>query len=150
MTALSEELAPLANEATQLLKALAHPARLLICCHLRDSEMSVGDIEASLGIKQPRLSRELAKLRDEQVVTTRKQSKLVFYTMSDRPRVREMVDAICGVMLGENRTVTDRGNEAPRLRPNRAGGYGVFARTAGDANSQNSGVQMAAPRGNKR
>ena len=132
MTGSSEDLAPLADEATQLLKALAHPARLLICCHLRDLEMSVGDIEESLGIKQPRLSRELAKLRDEQLVTTRKQSKLVFYTLSGRPRVRAMVDAICGAMLGESRTQANRSADAPPLRPNRAGGYGVFARTVGE------------------
>ena len=150
MTGSSEELAPLADEATQLLKALAHPARLLICCHLRDSEMSVGDIEESLGIKQPRLSRELAKLRDEQLVTTRKQSKLVFYTLSDRPRVRAMVDAICGAMLGESSTQANRSTAVPPLRPNRAGGYGVFARTVGDVSSQNGEPTRVAPRGIKR
>ena len=43
MTPISKDLAPLANEATELLKALAHPERLIICCQLRDTEMSVGD-----------------------------------------------------------------------------------------------------------
>lgn len=129
MTSLSKDLAPLAVEATELLKALSHPERLTICCQLRDTEMSVGDIETTLGIKQPRLSRELSKLRDTGLVTTRKESKLVFYTLSDKPRVQEMVDAICAVMLGE--AVPKTGGEAvsPKPKPNRPGGYGVFART---------------------
>lgn len=129
MTPLSKDLAPLAIEATELLKALAHPERLMICCQLRDSEMSVGDIETTLGIKQPRLSRELSKLRDTGLVQTRKESKLVFYTLSDKPRVREMVDAVCAVMLGK--TIPDARGQfvPPKRKPNRPGGYGVFART---------------------
>lgn len=129
MTPLSEDLAPLANEATELLKALSHPERLIICCQLRDTEMSVGDIETTLGIKQPRLSRELSKLRDTGLVQTRKESKLVFYTLSDKPRVREMVDAICAVMLGKTLQKSPSSQTSPKLKPNRPGGYGVFART---------------------
>lgn len=129
MTPMSVDLAPLASEATELLKALAHPERLMICCQLRDTELSVGDIETTLGIKQPRLSRELAKLRDTGLVSTRKESKLVFYTLSDRPRVREMVDAICAVMLGKTATHSAGATTSPKLKPNRPGGYGMFART---------------------
>jgi len=129
MTPLSKDLAPLALEATELLKALAHPERLIICCQLRDTEMSVGDIEATLRIKQPRLSRELSKLRDTGLVQTRRESKLVFYTLSDRPRVREMVDAICAVMLGKTAPKAGGQLASPKLKPNRPGGYGVFART---------------------
>lgn len=129
MTPQSENLAPVADEATELLKALGHPARLMICCQLRDMEMSVGDIETTLGIKQPRLSRELSKLRDEGLVETRKVSKLVFYTLSNKPRVQEMVDAICAVMFGKTLIVNAQPNISPKLKPNRPGGYGVFART---------------------
>ena len=129
MTPLSNDVAPLASEATELLKALAHPERLIICCQLRDTEMSVGDIESTLGIKQPRLSRELSKLRDTGLVQTRKESKLVFYTLSDKPRVRDMVDAICAVMLGKTAPSSAGVIAAPKLKPNRPGGYGVFART---------------------
>ena len=129
MTPLSEELSPLAIEATELLKAIAHPERLIICCQLRDTEMSVGDIETTLGIKQPRLSRELSKLRETGFVETRKEAKLVFYTLSQKPRVREMIDAICAVMLGKTAPRTDGEAASPKLKPNRPGGYGVFART---------------------
>ena len=120
-------LKPLAEEATKLLKALAHPARLMICCQLRDAEMSVGDIEVKLDIKQPRLSRELAKLRDEGMVTTRRQSKVIFYRLSDAPRVRAMINAVSAVMLAKTHPAPAQSSTQPRS--NRPGGYGVFART---------------------
>ena len=126
----------LAEEATALLKALAHPARLMICCQLRDQEMSVGEIEAKLGIRQPRLSRELAKLREEKLVETRRESKVIFYRLSPASRAPEMVDAICSVMLGQ----TMPSEVSPALKqsgaapgPPRIGGYGVFAQTNPDS-----------------
>lgn len=152
----TEKLMPLAEEATRLLKALAHPARLIICCHLKDRELSVGDIEAELGIKQPRLSRELAKLREEGFLTTRRESKVIFYRLVDEPRQKLLIENICAVMLGTAKAgvsadLLDKAipelstglaaeivadleaqlaiEARPRRRPQRRGGYGVFART---------------------
>lgn len=128
MTPDTSSLKPIADEATALLKALAHPVRLTICCQLRDNEMSVGDIEMQLGFKQPRLSRELAKLRDEGLVETRRESKVIFYRLADHPRGRAMIDAICGVMLNKA-PLQIASSRTPKFRPNRPGGYGIFART---------------------
>lgn len=128
---------PLADEATRLLKALAHPARLIICCQLKDKEMSVGDIETKLEIKQPRLSRELAKLREEGFLTTRRESKVIYYRLADDPRLENLIEKICQVMLG-SRTQKKNGilnllpeltEDRPKRRPQRRGGYGVFALT---------------------
>lgn len=122
----------MAEKATTLLKALAHPARLLICCQLREREMSVGDMEKTLDIRQPRLSRELAKLRDEGLVETRRESKVVFYRLSDGPYIGEMVDAICAVMHGKDDTApvaeVPAKSQQRRRRPNPSGGYGMFVR----------------------
>lgn len=136
MTPDSRHLQPLADEATALLKALAHPARLMICCQLRGGEMSVGDIEEMLDIRQPRLSRELAKLREEGLVETRRESKVVFYRLSETGRIAAMLDAICGVMLGKTAAplALEQGTISPPVpRSNRAGGYGVFARAGSNA-----------------
>jgi DNA-binding transcriptional ArsR family regulator len=125
MTPDTTKMAELADEATALLKALAHPARLTICCQLKDEEMSVGDIEERLDIRQPRLSRELAKLRDEGLVETRRESKVIFYRLADSPRVRAMIDAVCAVMLGKPAPSVKE--PMPQTRVQRSGGYGVFA-----------------------
>lgn len=120
------EIDPVAEEATALLKALAHPLRLTICCKLREGEISVGDMESRFGFRQPRLSRELAKLREEGLVETRRESKVVFYRLADNPRARAMIDAVHDVMTGQERAPSPQSERMQR--PNRPGGYGVFAR----------------------
>lgn len=94
----TEQMLPLAEEATRLIKALAHPERLMICCQLRDGELSVGDIEQMLAIPQPRLSRELGKLRTDGILGTRRESRAVVYHLRD-DRIRAIVDTLCEVML---------------------------------------------------
>ncbi len=125
------QIQPIANEASLLLKALAHPARLMICCQLRDEEMAVGDIETTLGIRQPRLSRELAKLREEGILNTRRASKVVFYRLADE-RVRKLVDAMCSIFLKKSAPHPPKDTLSTPSRPTppqQQGGFGVFART---------------------
>ena len=76
-----------------LLKVLGNPQRFRILALLQHGECSVGDIEATLNIKQPNLSHELRKLRECGVVSTRKQSKVVFYALAD-PQTRAFVGNI--------------------------------------------------------
>ena len=66
-------------QAARLLKALANPDRLLLLCQLSQREMSVSELEISLGILQPTLSQQLGVLREEALVVTRRDGKHVFY-----------------------------------------------------------------------
>jgi DNA-binding transcriptional ArsR family regulator len=79
-----------ASAATQFLKKLAHPQRLMIVCALVDGERSVRDLEDTLGLRQPALSQQLAELRHAGLVDCRKQSKSVFYCLADE-RAKAMV-----------------------------------------------------------
>ncbi|SUA92186.1 Biofilm growth-associated repressor [Pandoraea pulmonicola] len=72
-----------AREATTLLRALANEDRLLILCQLTQGELSVGELEAQLDIRQPTLSQQLAVLRAEALVTTRRDGKRIFYSVAD-------------------------------------------------------------------
>lgn len=83
-----------AERVSGLMKTLSHPNRLMIVCDLIDEEKSVSDIEAGSGVKQPVLSRELARLRDEGLVTARRESKAVFYRISD-PSLLTLMAALC-------------------------------------------------------
>ncbi|MEM1145350.1 MAG: metalloregulator ArsR/SmtB family transcription factor [Pseudomonadota bacterium] len=127
MTPTAAKIGKCADETVRLLKVLAHPARLLICTQLRETEMSVSHIETELNIKQPRLSRELGKLRDEGFVTTRRSSKVVFYKLSSDPSVVRMLDAVCAVMLDERPAKISPSKLV--LGGERRGSFGVFART---------------------
>jgi len=71
-----------AREATGFLKALANENRLLILCHLSEGEKSVAELEALLRIRQPTLSQQLARLRAESFVKTRREAKTIYYSLA--------------------------------------------------------------------
>ena len=82
-----------AQQASSFLKALGHEARLLILCLLIEEEKSVTEIEQILSLRQPAISQQLARLRAEGLVETRREGKNVFYSLA-RPEVREVIGAL--------------------------------------------------------
>ena len=64
------------------LKALAHPLRWRILTTLSGGERNVGELEQATGIVQPGLSQQLGVLRKAGLVATRKDAKLVFYSLA--------------------------------------------------------------------
>ncbi len=71
-----------ALQASALLKALANPDRLLLLCQLAHGDHCVSELEGLLGIVQPTLSQQLAVLRQEGLVATRRDGKQIFYSMA--------------------------------------------------------------------
>lgn len=71
-----------AAQASGLLKVLANQDRMMLLCQLSQGEHSVNALEAAIGIGQPTLSQQLAVLRDEAVVTTRREGKQIFYSIA--------------------------------------------------------------------
>ena len=65
------------------LKAIAHPLRLRILEVLREGERNVGEIEEVAQIGQPALSQQLGVLRKAGLVETRKEAKLVYYSLGE-------------------------------------------------------------------
>jgi ArsR family transcriptional regulator len=110
-----------AGRIADLLKVMANHNRLRILYLLAAAERSVSEIEQLLGIRQPTLSQQLGELRNAEVVATRREHKVVFYSLVD-PRVRELLDAFDDVLV-EGR---------PRHR-RRGQGLGTSARTQGQA-----------------
>lgn len=70
-----------AGEAGKLHKALSNPDRLLLLCQMTQGEFSVRELELMTGVAQPTLSQQLTVLRDEHLVTTRREGKQIFYTI---------------------------------------------------------------------
>lgn len=79
-----------ARGASELLKALSHETRLLILCILSSGEKTVGEIEAILGLQQAVVSQQLARLRLEQLVKTRRDGRSIYYSIAN-PNVTEVV-----------------------------------------------------------
>lgn len=74
-----------AGQACRLMKVLANPDRLLILCQLAQGEKRVGELEEMLAIAQPTLSQQLTVLREEALVTTRREGKHIHYALSSPP-----------------------------------------------------------------
>ncbi|WP_321896488.1 metalloregulator ArsR/SmtB family transcription factor [Paraburkholderia heleia] len=71
-----------ATNACALLKVLANPDRLLLMCRLSQGELSVGELEEALAIRQPTLSQQLGLLRENGLVATRREGKNIFYSVA--------------------------------------------------------------------
>jgi len=79
-------------------KAFADPKRLIIIEELRKGQKSVGDLTRILAIPQAAISRHLAVLRERGVVSSRRESTNVFYTLVD-PRICDIVDTMHSLLL---------------------------------------------------
>lgn len=77
-----EEMQSAAGRACRLMKVLSNPDRLLILCQLSQGERRVGELEELLGIVQPTLSQQLTVLRDEALVSTRREGKSIYYGLT--------------------------------------------------------------------
>ena len=71
-----------ADQAGRLLKALGNPDRLLLLCMLSQEELHVGALEERVGVGQPTLSQQLGVLREEGLVSTRREGKNIYYCIS--------------------------------------------------------------------
>lgn len=79
-----------ATKASGLLKVLANPDRLLLLCQLTQGEHCVSEMEGLLGILQPTLSQQLGVLREERLVTTRREGKQIFYSIASKEALAVM------------------------------------------------------------
>jgi len=70
------------SRACNLMKVLSNPDRLMILCQLSQGEKRVGELEQMLGIVQPTLSQQLTVLREEQLVSTRREGKGIYYSIN--------------------------------------------------------------------
>lgn len=82
MTAFHEDRAR-ADSAFQQLRAFSQPQRLMILSCLLHGEYTVSEIDKLTRIGQPALSQQLAELRRAKLVLTRKDAKLVYYSLAD-------------------------------------------------------------------
>jgi DNA-binding transcriptional ArsR family regulator len=51
---------------------------------LIETEKSVSDLEGTLGIRQPTLSQQLARLRSDELVSTRRDGKVIYYSIGSK------------------------------------------------------------------
>lgn len=87
-----------ARKASDFLKALAHENRLLILCLLAERERSVTELEKLLELSQATVSQQLARLRLEGLVETRREGRAIYYSLADdttRRFIQAIYDKFC-------------------------------------------------------
>jgi len=85
-----------AKRASDFLKALAHESRLMILCILAEGEKSVSELEDLLNLRQPTVSQQLARLRADGLVSTRRDGKAIYYKLASE-EARIVIGAIYDV-----------------------------------------------------
>ncbi|MGB5491434.1 MAG: metalloregulator ArsR/SmtB family transcription factor [Woeseiaceae bacterium] len=88
-----------AADAAGLMKALGNESRLMILCMLAEGECSVSDLNEVIPLSQSALSQQLARLRQQDLVKTRRESQTIFYSLANGPadRVINLLhDIYCG------------------------------------------------------
>lgn len=100
-----QRLAAQSAEATKMLRVLANEQRLLILCHLLSAgEMPVSALVDRLTLSQSALSQHLARLRDDGIVTFRRDAQSLIYRVADKKtsRILALLSEIYCPELTEN------------------------------------------------
>jgi len=94
-----DEMDAAADQACDLLKALASPTRLKILCHLIEGEKSVGQIATLLGARDAAVSQHLALLRKDRIVRGRRAGQTIFYTI-ENPAAERILQVLHEIYCG--------------------------------------------------
>ena len=82
-----------ARKASNFLKALSHENRLLLLCLLAEGERSVTELENILSMRQSAVSQQLARLRYDGMVDTRRDGKTIYYSLANED-VRRVISVV--------------------------------------------------------
>ncbi len=78
---------------SEMLKAMAHPARLKILEGLLENECNVGLIQENLGLPQSTISQHLKTLKNAGIIKGRREGTKICYRIIDK-KVREIINII--------------------------------------------------------
>ena len=73
---------------SEFLKSLSHPSRLVVLCRLAEGPANVGELETMLNLPQAEVSKQLARLRADNLVTTRRDGRHVTYSLTEARTAR--------------------------------------------------------------
>ncbi len=86
-------LAKQCESTSRVLKALAHPRRLQVLCHLSQKPRTVTELEPLCAVSQSQLSQFLQRMKSERLVASRREGKFVFYEIQN-PQVLRLIQSL--------------------------------------------------------
>ena len=109
----------------EFFRTLGHPARIRLLQLLRDGERTVGALQVALGLDSSSTSQQLAALRKQGLVESRREGTNVYYRVKDRRTLEllELAKRIIAANLEEGQALLDglAGEEFRPPRRRRAG-----------------------------
>jgi ArsR family transcriptional regulator len=93
MKADQKKLLESAQHVSTILKQLSNPYRLMVLCCLADGELTVGDLNEQIDLSQSALSQHLAKLRESEIVATRRESQTIYYRIANQ-KISYLLDVL--------------------------------------------------------
>ena len=88
-----------ARRASTLLKAMSNQHRLMILCQLVPGEKCVGELEKIVGLSQSALSQHLARLRRDNLVSTRREAQTIHYSLAGE-EASAVIETLYGLYCG--------------------------------------------------
>jgi DNA-binding transcriptional ArsR family regulator len=108
-----DELQSKAGAAEALLKAVANRHRLIILCQLLQGERSVSALQKAIGLSQSALSQHLARLREDELVATRRESQAIYYSLASS-RVTRLIGLLYELYCAPERNADERAKQRRR------------------------------------
>lgn len=111
-----------ADDASDLLKALANRHRLLVLCQLIDGEKSVGQLAEFLGIRDSTVSQHLALLRRGRLIAGRRDGQTIWYRIESEPArnvLTSLYKSYCEPKLAKSADASGRIPQTKRSAPKR-------------------------------
>jgi DNA-binding transcriptional ArsR family regulator len=100
-----------AKRASTLLKAMSNQHRLLILCQLVPGEKCVGELEKIVGLSQSALSQHLARLRRDDLVSTRREAQTIHYSLAGE-EASAVIETLYGLYCGREAILSFGGEKA--------------------------------------
>ena len=88
-----------AADAARLMNALGNESRLMILCILAEGERSVGELNDVIPLSQSALSQQLARLRDQGLVQTRRDAQTIYYSLCEGP-AEQVINLLHSIYCG--------------------------------------------------
>ncbi len=98
-----------AADAARLMSALGNESRLMILCMLAEGECSVGDLNEIIPLSQSALSQQLARLRSQSLVQTRREAQTIYYSLNKGP-AEQVINLLHDIYCGDNKICETNSN----------------------------------------
>ena len=99
---MKDDLIAAVDRASLFLKALSGRSRLLLLCHLMEGEKSVGELARLTDTRDTAVSQQLALLRRQNMVTSRRSGQTIYYSLSSDEAAR-VLETLHGLLCGERK-----------------------------------------------